>query len=61
VGLQSDFAPAIGIDGIMGLEYEVPGFPILVSIDMKPGYDFTGGFGPRWQEGALTVRYVIGG
>ena len=61
IGLAALPAPAIGIDGIMGVEYDVPGIPILVSIDMKPGYDFTGGFGPRWQEGALTVRYVIGG
>ena len=52
--------PAIGIDGILGLEFDVPEYPILLSIDMKPAYDFTGGFGSSWQEGALTVRHVIG-
>ncbi|MFT7344680.1 MAG: hypothetical protein ACI9XP_001267 [Lentimonas sp.] len=30
----------VGIDGILGLEYEIPGVPIALSFDLKPFIEF---------------------
>ena len=44
-----------GLDGILGVEYEIPDYPLDVSIDIKPELNFSGyGFG--WGS-AFSVRY----
>ena len=50
----------IGIDGILGLEYNFSGFPFNISLDWKPDMNFTGGtlFWP--DELAFSIRYVWG-
>jgi hypothetical protein len=35
------FTPLLGIDGIIGLEYRFPEFPILISVDFKPYFEFS--------------------
>ncbi|HEV7348641.1 hypothetical protein [Telluribacter sp.] len=49
----------IGIDGILGLEYQLRQSPISGSLDWKPAINLIGRGG--YQEGglALTVRYVF--
>ena len=50
----------LGIDGILGLEYNFGEFPFNVSLDFKPSLNFSGGelFWP--DELALSIRYVWG-
>ncbi|WP_247232028.1 hypothetical protein [Telluribacter sp. SYSU D00476] len=50
---------AIGIDGILGLEYHLPRAPITGSLDWKPAINLIGRTG--YHEGglALTVRYAF--
>lgn len=48
----------VGIDGVIGLEYVIPGAPLSVGIDAKPffelfEYTYFGG------SGAITVRYLF--
>jgi hypothetical protein len=60
VGIQGNAAPIIGVDAIAGIEYDIPGFPLLVSIDAKPGFDvISNSIGFVWGQGAVTVRYVF--
>lgn len=35
------FTPLIGIDGLVGLEYRFPEFPFLISMDIKPYFEFS--------------------
>lgn len=53
-GSRASFGP----DGIMGIEYRIPGAPVDISFDIKPGLDF----GPRDYiigtfNSAFSVRY----
>ncbi len=50
----------LGIDGIIGAEYNIGAIPFSISLDYKPGFNITGGsyFWP--DEFALSVRYVWG-
>ena len=60
-GLQSNAVPVIGADAIAGVEYDIPGFPLLVSLDIKPALDLFGSdFGFNWNQGAITLRYALG-
>jgi hypothetical protein len=51
---------AIGVDGILGLDYNFSGFPFNISLDWKPAMNFTKGslFWP--DELAFSIRYVWG-
>ncbi|MCB8998508.1 MAG: hypothetical protein H6540_00370 [Bacteroidales bacterium] len=49
----------IGIDGILGLEYVIPDFPLNVSLDWKPGLNLIGYAGFWGDELALSVRYMF--
>lgn len=50
---------AVGIDAIIGLEYEFIQVPFSVSLDLKPNYSFTNPTND-FLDGALTIRYVLG-
>lgn len=35
------FSPVFGMDGIVGVDYAFPEVPIMVSVDIKPYYEFS--------------------
>lgn len=49
---------SLGIDGIVGIEYQIQEIPIVVGVDYKPGFNFVP-LGALWGEGAISVRYVF--
>jgi hypothetical protein len=49
----------IGIDGILGLEYNFTEVPINISIDWKPTLNLSGYKGFWGDEGALSIRYIF--
>lgn len=48
----------VGIDGILGLEYQFAEIPFTVGIDIKPYFDFVGR-GDHFGDGAFSIRYTI--
>ena len=49
----------IGIDGILGLEYNFSEAPINISIDWKPAFNIIG-YSAFWPDGgALSIRYIF--
>jgi hypothetical protein len=49
----------IGLDGILGLEYNFSEVPINISIDWKPAFNIIG-YSEFWPYGgALSIRYVF--
>ena len=60
-GIQSNAVPLIGADAIVGVEYDMPSLPLLLSIDIKPALDLFGSdVGFNWNQGAITLRYALG-
>ncbi|MGQ8335652.1 hypothetical protein ACUNWD_03815 [Sunxiuqinia sp. A32] len=49
----------IGIDGVLGLEYNIPGAPINLSLDWKPAMNIIGHTGFWGDGGALSIRYIF--
>ncbi|MFO8235469.1 MAG: hypothetical protein R6U04_08710 [Bacteroidales bacterium] len=49
----------IGIDGILGLEYNFSEIPINLSVDWKPAFNLVGHTGFWGDGGALSVRYIF--
>ncbi|OIR00692.1 hypothetical protein GALL_172170 [mine drainage metagenome] len=49
----------IGVDGVLGLDYKIPGAPIDVSFDWQPSIDLIGynNFESGW--GGLAIRYTF--
>ncbi len=48
----------VGIDGILGLEYNFSEAPINISLDWKPAFDF--GYNNFFADGgALSLRYIF--
>jgi hypothetical protein len=48
----------IGLDGILGLEYNFKEVPINLSLDWKPAFDF--GYSHFFGDGgALSIRYIF--
>jgi hypothetical protein len=49
---------SIGIDLILGLEYQFADAPFTIGIDIKPYFDF---YGPseHFADGAITLRYIL--
>jgi hypothetical protein len=49
----------IGIDGILGLEYNFSEVPINLSIDWKPAFNLIGYTGFWADGGAFSIRYIF--
>ena len=49
----------IGIDGILGLEYNFSEIPFNISIDWKPAFNIVGYYGFWADGGALSIRYIF--
>jgi hypothetical protein len=56
---RNGWGPVIGVDGILGLEYQIKEIPFTASFDIKPAIDFIGWGAWRPLEAALSVRYVF--
>jgi len=50
---------AIGLDGILGLEYSFEFLPINLSLDWKPELNLIGYTGFWYDGGALSIRYIF--
>jgi hypothetical protein len=49
----------VGIDGILGIEYNFREVPINLSLDWKPAFNLTGYTGFWGDGGALSIRYIF--
>ena len=49
----------IGIDGILGLEYNFAEAPVNLSVDWKPAFNLSGHTGFWGDEAALSIRYIF--
>lgn len=49
----------IGVDGIIGIEYNIEPIPFNISLDWKPYFDFIGYTGIWVDSGALSIRYIF--
>jgi hypothetical protein len=57
---DKNYHSVIGIDGIAGVEYNIPNIPFSVSMDYKPGINIIG-YPKFWgDEFAISFRYVWG-
>ncbi|MFT4659968.1 MAG: hypothetical protein ACI8XB_000224 [Patiriisocius sp.] len=50
---------ALGLDGIIGIEYNFVEAPINLSLDWKPTLNFVGYDGLYGDNGSLSVRYIF--
>ena len=49
---------AIGIDGVLGLDYKINNAPLNLSLDWQPSFNFVGySYFSSW--GGLAIRYTI--
>jgi len=49
----------IGIDGIVGIEYNVEAIPFNIGLDWKPGFNLIGYTGFWSDELALSIRFIF--
>ena len=51
----------IGIDGVLGLEYQVPTIPLVMAVDFKPFFELVGFYRPRLNlwDFAFTISYAF--
>ena len=49
----------IGIDGILGMEYNFNEIPINLSIDWKPVFNIIGHSGFWGDSGGISIRYIF--
>ncbi|MCF8303758.1 MAG: hypothetical protein K9I94_10830 [Bacteroidales bacterium] len=49
----------IGIDGIVGLEYDIKEIPLTISADWKPAINLVGDNSFWADGGAISVRYTL--
>ncbi|MFC6997336.1 hypothetical protein [Rufibacter roseus] len=54
-----DQLTTVGIDGIVGLEYQITEIPISVGLDFKPFIDVNQDGLFLFPDGALTIRYIF--
>lgn len=57
---RADNYSVIGIDGIIGMEYNITEIPFNFSLDFKPALNILGKPVGLGDEVALSVRYVFG-
>ncbi|MBD2766603.1 hypothetical protein IC235_01695 [Hymenobacter sp. BT664] len=58
VGIHKDDGNFWGLDGVVGAEYKIAFFPIVLSFDFKPTVEFNSGDWNRFPT-AFSVRYII--
>jgi len=58
-GNHDESYTVVGIDGILGLEYNFAEIPFNISLDWKPTYNFYGYYGYWGDGGALSIRYIF--
>jgi hypothetical protein len=53
------FAPLLGIDGLIGIEYRFPEFPFLISVDLKPYFEYSTIqiFSIYLQSAGISIKY----
>jgi hypothetical protein len=49
----------IGLDGIIGIEYNIEPIPFNISLDWKPAFNIIGYTGFWGDEVALSIRYIF--
>ncbi len=49
----------IGIDGIIGIEYNIETIPFNIGLDWKPGINFVDYTGFWGDEAAISVRFIF--
>jgi hypothetical protein len=58
-GTASTSYSLVGLDAILGIEYNIPDIPVNISIDYKPVFNIIG-FTGFWGDGAaLSIRYIF--
>ena len=50
---------AIGVDGVLGLDYKIPNAPLAVSFDWQPSFNLVGHTYFEGGWGGLAVRYTF--
>ncbi len=58
-GYDGENYTVVGIDGILGLEYNFAEIPFNVSVDWKPAFNFIGHSGFWADGGAFSIRYIF--
>ncbi|MEQ8582521.1 MAG: hypothetical protein RIC30_14900 [Marinoscillum sp.] len=58
-GNRGDTYTVLGIDGILGIEYNFSEIPINIGIDWKPSLNLVGYSGFWGDGGALSIRYIF--
>ncbi len=58
-GTHGESYTVIGVDGILGLEYNFEEIPFNLSVDWKPAFNFYGYSGFWADGGALSIRYIF--
>lgn len=58
-GEPGDSYTVVGVDGILGLEYNFTEVPINLSIDWKPAFNIIGYTGFWADGGAFSIRYIF--
>jgi hypothetical protein len=53
------YATAIGLDGIIGIEYTFKDFPLNIGADIHPLMDMSHGELWFWFDGAISVRLAL--
>lgn len=56
---ESGHYTVLGIDGILGIEYNIENIPFNISLDWKPGLNIIGYTGFWGDEAAISVRFVF--
>ena len=49
----------LGIDGILGLEYNLKEIPVNIGVDWKPAFNVLGYEGFWVDGGAISIRYIF--
>ena len=49
----------IGLDAILGIEYNLEEIPINISLDWKPAFNLIGYSGPNLDGAAFSIRYTL--
>lgn len=52
-------SPLLGLDGMIGIEYRFPDLPVLISLDVKPYFEYsiTQIFGLYLQSFGISMKY----